>query len=137
MPFRFPRVACLLVGAPLLLVGCGGSPDAPITGRADRFEQPWLQLGSQNLRVDTVVGDARPVRDANGIFRVSVPVRNVTDLELHIDYTYTFTDENGTEVNRYPGVLHIPSRQTAEAVGNASSPAATKFRLALSYPRIN
>jgi uncharacterized protein YcfL len=133
---RFTRPAVLLfTGALLAVAGCRN--DAPITGRADTFNKPWLTLGSDQLRSDTLIQEARPVRDANGILTVSVPVRNVTDLALHINYTYRFYDSRGLEVNRYPGVLNIPPRQTLEAVGNASGPQAAEFRLELSYPRIN
>lgn len=133
---RLARPAALLLGS-LLAVTTGCRNDAPITGRADTFNKPWLTLGSDQLRSDTLIQEARPVRDANGILTVAVPVQNVTDLALHINYTYRFYDERGLEVNRYPGVLNIPPRQTLEAVGNASGPQAREFRLELSYPRIN
>ncbi|HEX8913436.1 MAG TPA: YcfL family protein, partial [Humisphaera sp.] len=116
--------------------GCHDS-EAPIKGRNDSFERPWLTLGSTGLRADTLIQDARPTRDANGILTVAVPVRNVTDLALHVEYRYFFYDDKGMQVNAYPGRVTIPPRQTREVVGNASGPQAKDFRLELSYPRVN
>lgn len=121
----------------LAVAGCRDA-DAPITGRGDTYDQPWLTLGSTELKYDTRVGDATRVRDqATGILSVSVPVRNVTDEQLYVEYRMTFQDANGTEVNRFPGTLAIPAKQTRNATGNATSDRADRFRLELNYPRVN
>ena len=120
-----------------LVISAGCQNEAPITGRTDRFDPGWLTLDSTQLRADTLVQDAKQSRDESGILHVAVPVRNVTDQQLYIEYILTFKDGTGMQVNRYPGRLTIPARQTRDAVGNASGPSAREFHLELNYPRTN
>lgn len=139
MTFRRPRTALLLVAfaaSAAVLGGCRDT-DAPITGRADTYGQPWLTLGSTELKYDTRVGDARQSRDAQGILAVSVPVRNVTEKQLYVEYRIVFRDSADREINRVPGTLAIPAGQTRDAAGNATDNRAEKFHVELSYPRVN
>lgn len=120
----------------LSLAGCRGG-DAPITARADRYDPPWLTVGSQQLRVDTVVREPTVVRDESGILRLTVPIRSTTDLQLYIDYRVTFRDANGQEVNAVTGNLTIPQRGTRAIAANSTSPRAETFQVELYYPRVN
>ena len=135
----FMRSIALVIPAVLLLgqAGCHES-EHPIAGRGEIYDQPWLTLGSGSLHYDTRIGDARPTRDANGILNVAVPVRNVTDKQLYIEYRITFLDAAGNEVNHIgPSTMTIPARQSREAIGNATGAQAKDFHVEMNYPRIN
>jgi uncharacterized protein YcfL len=119
------------------VMGCHDN-ERPIPGRGEVYERPWLTVGSTALRHDTRIGDASSRRDESDILHVVVPVRNVTDKQLYVEYRITFLDAGGHEVNHLgPTTLAIPARQTREAVGNATSIQAREFRVELNYPRVN
>lgn len=134
---RFPHRPLAAVALTLsLLAGCQ-SNDAPITARADRYDPPWLTVGSKQLRADTMVGEPSVVRDDAGILRLSLPIRSTSDLQLYVDYRVTFLDANGLEVNPVTGNVTIPSRGTRTLTANSTSPRAESFQVELHYPRVN
>ena len=111
--------------------------EAPVTGRAETYEYPWLTVGSGDLRAKTRVGDARRVRDESGLLYVSVPVRNTSDLQLYVAYRVTFFDQNQSELSVYRGTLTLPPNAIREATANSTSPRAESFQMELNYPRVN
>ena len=128
-----------LVGALTLLpAGCYSS-DAPIEARGERYPTPWLTMGSEPLRQDTRVGQARQFYDESNLLHVTVPVRNTTDRQLYVSYQFTFYDRAGA-AGLLPRHRHHPRRGQAEISGNTTSPRAEgpmPFRLELRYPRVN
>ena len=137
---RSTRLFAWMTPALLLLASGSGCQDSdrPIPGRGEVYEQPWLTVGSSGLRHDTRIGDASRKLDESGILHVAVPIRNVTDEQLYVEYRITFVDATGGTVNHIgPTTLAIPPRQTREAAGNATSGQAKDFRVELNYPRVN
>lgn len=92
---------------------------------------------SKDLRAKTRVGDARRVRDENGLLYVSVPVRNTSDLQLYVAYRVTFFDQNQSELSVYRGTLTLPPNAIREAKANSTSSRAESFQMELNYPRVN
>src|SRR5688500_16836746 len=75
-----PVLGLALLGAP----GCT-DPNAPIEARGERYEQPWLTLGSRDLRRNIFADDASVVRDRDtGILKVAVPIRSTSDKQQYI-----------------------------------------------------
>ena len=127
-----------LTMAALLAAGSAGcQTEAPVTGRAETYDHPWLTVGSDDLRAKTRVGNARRVRDESGLLYVSVPVRNTSDLQLYADYRVTFFDTNGMELQVYRGSLTLPPHAIREVKANSTSPRAESFQMELNYPRVN
>src|SRR4051794_12055349 len=81
--------AALLAAAGLSAGGCHS--DAPVTGRPEAYDVPWL-LTTPALWADTVVGDVRQVYDENNLLHVTVPVRNVTGHNIPLRYKFVFYD---------------------------------------------
>ena len=128
-----PLVGLALLAAP----GCTDQ-SAPIEARGERYGQPWLTLGSRNLRGSIMVGDATVVRDRDtGILKVAVPVRSTSDKQQYIQYRMTFLDGAGMQINDVNGTVTIPARGTQTIAANGTSDRAESFRLFLTYPRLN
>ena len=135
---RFTTVrSVLLMGiAAAMLAGC--QSEAPLAARAEKYDYPWLMVGSQDLRANTMVNDARRTRDEAGLLYISVPIRNTSDLQLYIDYRVTFYDKNQMPLpQEYRKTLTIPARGMREATANSTSPKAESFQMELTYPRVN
>lgn len=71
----------------------------PIEVRSDKFSQyPQVHTESYYLKEWTRVQQPQAVRVGNGMLKVMIPIRNLTDSELEIDYIYSFTDARGITV---------------------------------------
>lgn len=128
-------IAAMMTVFSACLAGC--QSEAPLTARGEDYDHPWLTVGSKDLRASTKVDDARRTRDEAGLLHVSVPVRNVTDKQLYIDYRVTFFDQNEMELQTYRNTMTIPARGIRNATANSTSPKADSFRMELTYPRVN
>jgi uncharacterized protein YcfL len=119
--------------------GCAHG-DSPIYARGEQYDRPWLMLGSEELRSNTMVGQPQRYYDESNLLHVTVPVRNTIDKQLYVEYRYTFYDRNGATLNEINGTKTIPPRGAVDISGNSTSPRAEgdrAFRLELRYPRIN
>jgi Protein of unknown function (DUF1425) len=133
-----PMLAAALLGVALLSAPGCTDPNAPIEARGERYGQPWLTLGSRNLRSSIMVGDASVVRDREtGILKVAVPVRSTSDKQQYIQYRMTFVDGAGMQINDVNGTVTIPARGSQTIAANGTSDRAESFRLLLTYPRVN
>lgn len=127
-----------LMLAGLITAGASGCrTEAPVTGRAETYDHPWLTVGSGDLRTKTRIGEARRVRDENGLLFVSVPVRNTSDLQLYVAYRVTFFDRDQMELSVYRGTITLPPNAIREAKANSTTPRAKSFQMELNYPRVN
>lgn len=119
-----------------VLAGC--QSEAPLAARQEQYDYPWLMVGSKDLRASTMVSDARRSRDDAGLLHVSVPIRNVTDKQLYVDYRVTFYDRNQMPLpQEYRNTLTIPARTARDAKFNSTSPKAETFQMEITYPRVN
>ena len=126
-------------GAAVLAVvaisACGCRSDAPVAGRPDPYDVPWL-LTTPALRADTYVGEIRQVYDENNLLHVTVPVRNVTGHNVPLLYKFVFYDRAGAELNTYTGQTVILPGGLTDLNANATRPGADgdrPFRLELRY----
>lgn len=137
-PLLKSLVALPLVGLALLSAPGCTDPNAPIEARGERYGQPWLTLGSRNLRGNIMVDDANVIRDREtGVLKVAVPVRSTSDKQQYIQYRMTFLDGAGMKINDVNGTITIPARGSHTLTENATSNRAESFRLFLTYPRVN
>ncbi|MDB5297601.1 MAG: hypothetical protein JWO31_3584 [Phycisphaerales bacterium] len=126
------------LSAALAVAGLSGcQQEAPVTGRAETYDYPWLTVGSTDLRANTRVGDAKRTRDESGILYVSVPVRNTSDKQLYVDYRVTFVDRDGRQLSEYRNTSAIPPFSIRDLQANSTSRQADAFRVELTYPRVN
>lgn len=99
-------------------------------------DEPWLRVGTADLRDDIRVSDPIRNRDESNLLYVAIPVRNLTEKQLYIQGVMTFYDHYGNELSRITRTLPIPAGQTERFQGNSTSPQAETFRLALNFPRV-
>lgn len=119
-----------------MLAGCQN--EAPLSAREEQYDYPWLMVGSKDLRASTMVSDARRSRDEAGLLHVTVPIRNVTDKQLYVDYRVTFYDKNQMPLpQEFRKTLTIPARTARDATFNSTSPKAETFQMEITYPRVN
>ena len=132
-----------LAALPLLaLAGCGGGPDyppsdGPASPLAERLGPMHVVFTSTDLAGATAVGTVTRTIDANGIMRLTVPVRDVADYDITVDYRFTYLDENRAVVDQpatwQTRTLHAGTFEYID--GAAPSPAARDFELDVRYAR--
>lgn len=90
-----------VVGA--VMAGCTD----PIVPGQDAFVQyPQVQVDSYWLQTWTRVQPPVATRMGAGQLQVDIPIRNLTDSDLNLDFKYYFTDKNGVPVENPDSWVH-------------------------------
>ncbi|MGN6368807.1 MAG: DUF1425 domain-containing protein [Phycisphaerae bacterium] len=91
------KVLPLLMGAPLV-IALSGCTD-PIAAWQDPIvEYPQVHVDAYSLQQRIRVQKPIASRFGAGQLQVDVPIRNLTDHDLNVDYIYYFTDRRGVQV---------------------------------------
>lgn len=98
----------------------GGCVNPPIEGRADPYVPPQISFADADLANRTAVLPPTFERK-EGILYVTVPVRNTSGLDLHIDYKVQFLNQAGA-----------PSEPATGWIGGT-----TLIRNSMTYLRVN
>ena len=94
--------AAALLTAMLGLAGC----TEMIASNQDAYvEYPQVHVDSYYLKTWTRVMPPNMQRVGNGQVSVDVPIRNLTDSDINLDYQYSFTDR-GTQIDM-PSSWHM------------------------------
>jgi hypothetical protein len=115
----------------LSLVGCQG----PVVPYADSLSPyPQIHLTSYSLQSKIVVKEPIVSRVGGGQLDVVVPVRNLTDHTLYLQYQYAFLDSRGIMVEGHSGwmTLRIAPYAMAQAHFTSMTAAAANFDLDIS-----
>ena len=115
----------------LLLAGCQG----PVVPYADSLSPyPQIHLTSYSLQGKIVVKEPIVSRVGGGQLDVVVPVRNLTDQTLYLQYQYAFLDSRGVMIEGRSGWmdLRIPPYAMAQAHFTSMTPEAANFDLDIS-----
>jgi len=85
----------LLVVAPMMVVGMSGCTD-PIAAWQDPIvEYPQVHVDAYSMQQKIRVQKPIATRFGAGQLQVDVPIRNLSDDDLTIDYVYYFVNERG------------------------------------------
>ncbi|MGC8561186.1 MAG: DUF1425 domain-containing protein [Phycisphaerae bacterium] len=115
----------------LLLSGCQG----PVVPYADSLSPyPQIHLTSYSLQGKILVKEPIVSRVGGGQLNVVVPVRNLTDHTLYLQYQYAFLDSRGVMIEGRSGWmdLRIPPYAMAQAHFTSMTPEAMNFDLDIS-----
>ena len=114
-----------------------GPAGPPLSGRADPYLPPQINLSDAQLHDVTAFGAPRLTRDAAGLLHVDVPVRNTTPDQFPVDYRITYYDQNGIPLgppaNWAPVTLAPNVFQDIQA--NCWTPRGYDFKMDLRYAR--
>jgi hypothetical protein len=121
-----------IAGALLMLAA--GCVKSPITGRADPFVSPQVNIADADLANSTAFLPPRTERK-DGLLFVTVPVRSASDYDLHVDYKYTFLNESGMPIDEtgWIGGTTITRNSYTYIKFNSTSANAADFHLQLRY----
>jgi hypothetical protein len=127
---RYARFGLVLT----VLVLLGGCVKAPIEPRADPYVPPQINIADADLANRTAFLPVRTER-RNGILYVTVPARAASNLDLHVDYKYTFLDENGMPVDEtgWIGGTTLTRNSYTYIRFNSTNANAADFHLQLRY----
>ncbi len=121
-------LAALVAGASicLLLAGCQG-PVVPYVDSLSPY--PQIHLTSYSLQGKIVVKEPIVSRVGGGQLDVVVPIRNLTDDELYLQYQYAFLDARGVMMEGKSGWmdLRIAPYGMAQAHFTSMTPEAANF----------
>jgi len=110
----------IAIGASAVLIfafifsGCQG----PVVPNQDELNPyPQVHLTSYSLQGDIVVKEPIVSRVGAGQLDVVVPVRNLTDSELYLQFQYRFLNQQGAQVEQTSGWmdLRIPAYSMSQA----------------------
>ncbi|NNM88343.1 MAG: DUF1425 domain-containing protein [Phycisphaerae bacterium] len=92
----------MFLGAVLLAVGLAGcGPIVPIQDNMNPY--PQVELTNWNLLGKIVVREPSASRVGDGQLHIVVPLRNLTDHELYLEYQYRFLNAKGVQVEHTSG----------------------------------
>jgi hypothetical protein len=131
-----PLSLALLAGLLLSpLAGCGIKQ--PIEGRKDPYVPKQVNLAEPDLQRRTAFREPIVTR-RDGLLFVTLPVRAASDQNLHLDYRYTFFDQNGQILEETGWLAHktLVSRLWTEIRFNSIHQEAADFRVDLRYSRV-
>ena len=126
----------LILATLFLIAGCAQMHD-PILGRADPAWRDQILFANENLRQHTAVQSATFQRDPSSqLLFVTVPIRNTSDVQLYIDFRYTFFDADGNVLytsSMMPKTLrpNLPD----QIQFNSTTPRAANFELDIDYAK--
>jgi len=123
-----------------LLAGCAQDPPAYREGRAERYAPPQVQitgLNAEDLQRSTVIDRPSTYRDAANLLFVTVPIRNISDQILHVQYRYNFLDDQGRPLpeNIAWNRKTLEPGATERITFNSTTPRAADFQMDLRYSR--
>ncbi len=118
----------------MFLVAVAGCVKAPITGRADPYVPPQVNIADADLANNTAFLPPRTER-RDGLLYVVVPVRSASDYDLHVDYKFTFLNDAGIPIDEtsWIGGTTITRNSYTYIRFNSTSANATDFHLQLRY----
>ncbi|MCY2953317.1 MAG: DUF1425 domain-containing protein [Planctomycetota bacterium] len=120
--------------AGMLVVVMAGCVKAPITGRADPYVPPQVNIADADLANSTAFLPPRTER-REGLLFVVVPIRSASDYDLHVDYRYTFLNDGGMPIDEtgWIGGTTVTRNSYTYIKFNSTSANATEFHLQLRY----
>ena len=123
-----------------LLAGCAQDPPAYREGRAERYAPPQVQitgLNAEDLQRSTVIDRPSTYRDAANLLFVTIPIRNISDQILHVQYRYNFLDDQGRPLpeNIAWNRKTLEPGATERITFNSTTPRAADFQMDLRYSR--
>jgi len=124
----------MLAAATLSLAACTD----PIEVRSDKFSQyPQVHTESYYLKEWTRVQEPQAVRVGAGQLKVMIPIRNLTDNELQLDYIYTFTDPRGITVEGPSSrqFVRLPRKGIGQIEFTSMTATAADFRVQIFYAK--
>ncbi len=129
----------LLAAASALAVGChDNSVPPPVQPRQDVYhtaDPTQVFFDSEALRSDTAADTPNVYRDPSGLLHVTVPVRNVTDHQIRIDYRVIFFDRDHQEIDRSPWHDKFLTPSVPDSVSiTATNPRSEYFQVHFRYP---
>ena len=103
----------------------------PITANQNLYITPQVSISDYWLREDLSVTVQQPQRVGAGQLKVPIEIRNNRDWELHLDYSYSFVDKGGTQVDSPTAYefLRIPPRGSAQIAPTSLSAMAADFHV--------
>lgn len=136
--FAAPMLALAAFGA----AGCQSEPDInPSPGMADPigapYNDPQIAVLAPELREGIGFHPAIVVDDGEHPMDVTVPVRNLTNQQYHLQYRFIFYDEYGRELEPVMGWdrAFMERKQTQRWNANALSTDAKSYRLEVKWAR--
>lgn len=119
-------------------IGCNNVVREPIQPRQDIYPADGpaqVFLDSTRLRSDTAVDTPVVVRDANGLLKVTLPIRSVINRQLYVEYRAVFFDRDHVEIDHSPWhdktlAANIPDNITI----GTTDPRAASFEIHIRYP---
>ena len=124
------KLLTLALLAGLSMVGC----TEPIVADQNPYVPSQVTMTDAWIQKDVYVKLLPPERTAgSGQLKAPIEIYNKRDWELTLDYTYTFVDKSGTQVDNPPHweFLRIPARGSMQIAPLSMSAAATDFRVQL------
>jgi uncharacterized protein YcfL len=123
-----------------LLAGCAQDPPPYREGQAERYAPPQVQmtgLNAEDLQRSTVVDRPITYRDAANLLFVTVPLRNISEQVLHVQYRYNFLDDQGRPLpeNIAWNRKTLEPGATERITFNSTTPRAADFQMDLRYSR--
>ncbi len=92
----------MFMGAVLLAVGLAGcGPIVPFQDNLNPY--PQVELTNWNLLGKIVIREPIASRVGDGQLHIVVPLRNLTDHELYLEYQYRFLNAKGVQVEQTSG----------------------------------
>jgi hypothetical protein len=134
---RWPGWA-LVLGWTTLAAGLAGctteqappsQPMAPVPAQVD--------FSDSDLRGDLGVGTVRMWRDPSQLLHVTVPVRNLTQTPMPIDWRVTYYDVNGIPLDAPTGwaAITLSPNVFQDVMSNCWTPRGYDFKMDLRYAR--
>lgn len=123
-----------------LLAGCVQDPPPYREGQAERYAPPQVQitgLNAEDLQRSTVIDRPSTYRDAANLLFVTVPMRNISEQVLHVQYRYNFLDDQGRPLpeNIAWNRKTLEPGATERITFNSTTPRAADFQMDLRYSR--
>jgi len=123
-----------------MLAGCAQDPPPYREGQAERYAPPQVQitgLNAEDLQRSTVIDRPSTYRDAVNLLFVTVPIRNISDQVLHVQYRYNFLDDQGRPLpeNIAWNRKTLEPGATERITFNSTTPRSADFQMDLRYSR--
>ena len=124
-----------------IAAGCQQPDLGPAPGMGDPYpapmNDPQITVLAQDLRPWLGFHPAIVVEGGNGTMNVQLPVRNLSERQLLVDYRILFYDGNGVELEPPMSfrMIALGPKQTVRMSGNSFDNAAASYRVEVKWSR--
>jgi len=127
-------LGCLVVAGAMMAAGLSGCTD-PIAASQDPIQvYPQVQVDSYWMASWARVGTPVPMRVGAGQLEVAIPIRNLNDYDLQVEFQYRFKNKAGVLIEEPGrGSVRVPRKDQAEIRFTSMTPLAEDFQVTLRY----